>query len=71
MKYTKHFEAEHGYSPRFGTPIKRKQRIRIYKKSGEYEYIDISKGLTAFNDKCVSLQYVWCLSYGVLLKQTS
>ena len=41
-----------------------KQRIRIYKRGGEYEYFDISKRLTAFYDKSISLQYVWCLTMG-------
>lgn len=40
----------------------RKPRIRIYKKNGDYEYFDISKGLTAFNDRCIQLQYIWCLT---------
>lgn len=45
----------------------KKQRIRIYKKSGEYEYFDITKGLTAFYDKSVTLQYIWCLTLGIKL----
>lgn len=45
----------------------KKPRIRIYKKSGDYEYFDITKGLSAFNDKCIQLQYIWVLSMGVKL----
>lgn len=66
MKFTKAFEAENGYNPRIViNRLNKKPRIRIYKKSGEYEYYDISKGLTAFNDRSISLQYIWCLAFGV------
>lgn len=41
-----------------------KQRIRIYKRVGEYEYFDISKRLTAFYDNSICLQYTWCLTMG-------